>query len=63
MRNAGIADTLYEQVQMKKSGQCHRYAPKPSPRPKMQIEGRDLWADIQWPNVDINAWCGEFQQK
>jgi len=45
------------------TGECHRHAPRPSPRPKMQIEGRDLWADIQWPKVSINAWCGEFEKK
>jgi len=27
------------------AGECHKYAPRPSPRPKMQIEGRDLWAN------------------
>ena len=45
------------------TGECHRHAPRPSPRPKMQIEGRELWADIQWPKVDVNAWCGEFEKK
>jgi len=34
-----------------------------TPRPKMQIEGKDLWADIQWPKVGVNAWCGEFEPK
>jgi hypothetical protein len=29
----------------------------------MQIEGKDLWADIQWPKVAVNAWCGEFEKK
>lgn len=45
------------------AGECHRYAPRPSPRPKMQIEGKDLWAEVQWPKVSVNAWCGEFVQK
>ncbi|OHB57475.1 MAG: hypothetical protein A2173_04480 [Planctomycetes bacterium RBG_13_44_8b] len=45
------------------TGECHRHAPRPSPRPKMQIEGRDLFTDIQWPKVGINTWCGEFEKK
>jgi len=45
------------------AGECHRYAPRPSPRPKMQIEGRDLWADTQWPKVGIDSCCGEFEKK
>jgi hypothetical protein len=45
------------------SGECHRYAPRPSPRPKMQIEGKDLWADTQWPKVGVNVCCGEFEPK
>ncbi len=45
------------------TGECRRYAPRPSPRPKMQIEGKDIWADIQWPKVSLTAWCGEFAQK
>ncbi len=45
------------------TGECHRYAPRPHPHPKMQIEGKDLWANTQWPKVDANAWCGEFELK
>ena len=45
------------------TGECHRYAPRPHPRPKMQIEGKDIWANIQWPIVDVNAWCGDFELK
>jgi len=47
----------------KNAGECHRHAPRPSLRPKMQIEGKDLWADTQWPKVSANAWCGEFEKK
>jgi hypothetical protein len=45
------------------TGQYHRHAPRPSPRPKMQIEGRDFWADTQWPKVGTNASCDEFVKK
>jgi hypothetical protein len=47
----------------KNTGECHRHAPRPNPRPKMQIEGKDLWADTQWPKVAANTWCGDFEQK
>jgi len=45
------------------NGECRRYAPRPSPRPKMQIEGKDLWAETQWPKVSLTACCGDFAQK
>ena len=45
------------------AGECHKYAPRPNPRPKMQIEGKDLWADTAWPKVDVNAGCGEFEPR
>lgn len=45
------------------TGECHRHAPRPGPHPKMQIEGKDLWADTQWPKVRAEAWCGEFEPK
>jgi len=46
------------------AGQCHRYAPKPSPlHPTAIIQGQGVWEVAPWPRVGVNTWCGEFSQK
>jgi hypothetical protein len=59
----GECKYFVETSESENAGECHRYAPRPSPRPKMQIEGRDLWADTQWPKVGIDSCCSEFKKK
>jgi hypothetical protein len=42
-------------------GHCHRYAPKPAPRPEIvhRVEG-DKSMNTLWPRTLDEDWCGEW---
>lgn len=53
---------FYHELDRKENfGQCRKYAPKPHPVNREEIE-ENLIA-VVWPVIGGDEWCGEFQRK
>ena len=44
-------------------GLCRKNAPSPTSFPAhyRPEDGRDIIADVYWPETDPNEWCGEWE--
>ncbi len=59
--NCGRCRFFVSKAKQDNKGECRKHAPHPGPG--FSIGGKDVGRQPQWPEVDVNCCCGEFERK